>query len=249
MQVGFDDYIGGVGAGAVVVVGEIHGTTEIPALVGQFVGRLRAAGRAVGVALELPSDGQAALKEVLASGGDAECVEQLLAGKAWHAGDGRGSQAMLALILALGRLGLDATYVRFVDASAADYDLTAPASSRDRAMATGVLQLARSNIEGVTVFLCGNVHAWCHGDLPIVVEPGYRTAAALIAAGHDDVTCLNVIHGGGAAWNQTRQGAGVHPVGGVDRGASPFVELRRAGGYDGEIYLPGITPSPPARDA
>lgn len=80
-----------------VIVGEEHGSNEVPALVGAMV-RQAVMERPVRLGLEVPSAMQAALDGYLRSSGNADDRAMLLRGRFWKVRDGRSSRAMLQLI-------------------------------------------------------------------------------------------------------------------------------------------------------
>jgi len=91
----------------IVVLGEMHGTNEAPALAGELAGLLRpdadgATAGGVTLALEIHATEQARIDAFLDSSGDAGAREALLSGSYWDVtperSDGRRSVAMLALL-------------------------------------------------------------------------------------------------------------------------------------------------------
>ncbi|MBO9661602.1 hypothetical protein [Dokdonella sp.] len=106
-----------------LLVGEIHGTQEIPAL---LTSMLRQGGdRPWLLGLEIPRPEQARIDAFLHSDGGPHARAALLAGAFWtrEAQDGRSSAAMLRLIdavRALSRSGRDIRIVCFDDRAAAD---------------------------------------------------------------------------------------------------------------------------------
>lgn len=154
-----------IGDRRAVLLGEMHGTRETPALAGQLVSHYAAAHRPVLLGLEIDHDEQAAVDRYLASKGDARARLGLLAGEQWLAPfDGRDSQAMFALIEHVRRLrtiGADVGIVYFDDASS---DMT----RRNRRMAETLRAAAIARPEAMLVVLTGNVHAMTRpppGDL------------------------------------------------------------------------------------
>lgn len=81
-----------------LVIGELHGTEEMPAFFGELVTEV-AARKPVTVVLEYPQSRQRDLDRYLASSGSEADRKALLAADYWVRGrDGRSSRAMLALI-------------------------------------------------------------------------------------------------------------------------------------------------------
>jgi erythromycin esterase-like protein len=84
----------------IVLLGEMHGTREIPALVAALIEQRVAHGRREVLALEIDSAEQPRIDRYLASDGGIAARKALLAGEHWIEAhhDGRDSAAMLALI-------------------------------------------------------------------------------------------------------------------------------------------------------
>ena len=80
-----------------IVVGDIHGTRQIPAFVGSLVERASRR-RPVRLGLEMPSFMRATVANYLQSHGTAADRAALLKGVFWNMQDGRESRAMLGLI-------------------------------------------------------------------------------------------------------------------------------------------------------
>ena len=91
--------------GRILLLGEIHGTREAPAFVGDVVCHALAAGLEVTVALELPQEDQERLDAFLASRGTPKHLEEMYS-SFWTKDyqDGRSSKAMSSLIASLARL-------------------------------------------------------------------------------------------------------------------------------------------------
>ena len=233
--------------GAVLLLGEIHGTAESPAFVADAACRGARSGLPVVVALEQPVPGQAEIDTYLASEGGEEARDALLAGPFWRSGyqDGRASQAMLELIEDVGglrRSGLRAGVVLFDTGGAGG------GQARDRGMADRLAELVAEETEAVTLILTGNVHSRTERGRPgnADFEPmGYLLRRRLAA---DRVVSLMQAHGNGTAWICSRD-CGVTELGGR-RGERPW-RVEVAGepppGHDGWYRIGEITASPPAR--
>ena len=126
--------------GAVLLLGEIHGTAQSPAFAGDAACRAARSGLPVVVALEQPVAGQQRVDTFLASDGGEHARRALLAGPFWQSGyqDGRASQAMLELIERVGRLRRSGSPARVVlfDTGAAQ-----GGPARDRGMAERLAEL------------------------------------------------------------------------------------------------------------
>lgn len=197
---------------AVVLVGEIHGTDQAPAFVGQLACAASADGTAVTVALEISAQEQPRLDAYLASAGTPAARAAVLAGPFWTRStqDGRSSTAMLALLERLRRLNADGRRVAVI---AVDEERI---GARDVGMAE---QITRAVQPGRRVIaLLGNVHASQRLGRPNL--PDYAPAGYLLRA----LAPLGVRVGahGGEAWVCA-------PVCGYARLASSAWAARRSG--------------------
>jgi hypothetical protein len=86
-----------------IIVGERHGTAEVPALFGDLACLASAQGPLI-VGLEMEADQQAALDSFLSSDGSLLAQQAWRRSKHWTLRDGRGSEAMWAMIERLRRL-------------------------------------------------------------------------------------------------------------------------------------------------
>ena len=222
-----------------VIVGEVHGTAEMPALFRDLVCSAFKAKRPILVGLELSDQHQMDL--FTGSTDDEAAVRQSTSATEFAPQDGRNSSAMLALLQALRsykRKGLISDIVAFADTSPQD----SPAQG-EKHMAEALATASIPN--ALTIVLTGNVHA-CKGTLPDVAS--YPLMASFLPPA--ETVSLFVIDRGGEAWNCQEGICGPHrltPRNGNKRGitlspaASPFP------GYDG-VLSTGIksTASPPA---
>ncbi|MEQ1569071.1 MAG: hypothetical protein ABMA64_25770 [Myxococcota bacterium] len=240
--------IGGV-AGLVdgprtILVGEMHGTVETPALAGELACHAAAAGRPVVLALEVPRSEQERLEAALAVGDRAG----LLAGAFWTGHqDGRNSAAMADLVLRMHGLVKAGKPVR-ITAFDVEPDPTLGASRdlRDVQMADALSTVRGANPDAVVVALTGNLHGRRTGGLPW--DPAYRTMGSVLA-GRGPVFSLVVRGSHGAAWNCQSDGCGPHPFGDPNGAAIPPVVHtlpQLTDGYDAEIDVGRFTPSAPA---
>jgi erythromycin esterase-like protein len=141
----------------VLLVGEIHGTVEVPMLVADLADALAADEQLV-VGLELPRDEQKRIDAFLDSAGTSDDQVALLAGKFWTRDyqDGRSSAAMLELLERLRQLRLrtkvEVLALDQVGAAVADGD------ARDRAMAERLSAALEAEPEARALVLAGNFH-------------------------------------------------------------------------------------------
>jgi len=236
----------------VIVVGEGHGTTETPAAFGMIVCQAAAAGP-VTIALEYPDTAQHALDGYLAEPDDATAQAALAASGlfALPMEDGRGSEAMLALLENVRRLkqqGRDValhafqpTQRRTPGQSQAWYEL-----NMGYALARAVTHRPNARV----FVLVGDFHAR-KTPYSAIDEAGLPAAGHLPAA---ETLTLRVASQGGEAWQCQQTGAGT-PECGVHSGpgrANPslrgvYLEPTPDRAYDGFLALGPTTASPPAR--
>jgi len=152
----------GVGADRLVLLGETHGTREIPDLVASLVADYAAEGPVL-LALEMPRSEHAALSQYLISDGGDAARAALRATAFWtvtgNQHDGRRSEDMLDLIEAVRALRDEGRDVAFVP-----YDVErgfdrVDGDARDAAMARHVRAAYAALPRGRLLVLAGNVHA------------------------------------------------------------------------------------------
>lgn len=232
-----------LGAGRIVLLGEIHGTDQAPTFTASVACRALADGLGVTVALELPQSEEEAVRAFVGSSapsapGPGAVVDLPFWAKSYQ--DGRTSLAMLGLI----------ERIRDWRRGGADIDvilLDEPSSfrQRDARMAERLLAAAAADDERFFVALTGNLH---NRTVPGSGRAGDRLVTAL---GRARVTSLNMTHGGGSAWIcEATAGCGAldfgpreaPPAGRVTLFAEPDDR-----GYDGTYSVGKISASPPAR--
>ncbi len=134
-------------AGSVWWFGEMHGTVESPAFIGDVACAVAQAGQHVQVGLEIWNTEQRAIDRFLENGER----DALLAGPFWTAHDGRSSTAMVDLLDRVRWLRRAGARVDVIA-----YDVTNK-PDRDEAMAIKVL--ASRDAYGVFIGLSGNIHS------------------------------------------------------------------------------------------
>ena len=140
----------------VILVGELHGTWEVPGIVAGLATNLSADERPLIVGLEIWRSEQAALDRYLGSAGTAEDREALLAGPFWATRDGRSSEAMVKLIERLRVLALKAPVQLVAFDVAGDTDLTG--AERDRSMGEWLQARLEQAPDARLLVLAGNFH-------------------------------------------------------------------------------------------
>lgn len=184
-----------------VVVGELHGTNEMPEAFVNLVCLAAAKRGAVTVAIEYPADLQPALDAWLASDGGEAARAALLTGRFWHSPqqDGRTSVAFVRMLDRL-RVMHQAGIVK----SVRGFDVPIDGSDdRDRnaAMADRLIKIADAT-PGLTLVYVGDYHAITR-QMSSPRGP-VRPAAFLLPA--DKRISVDVVGSGGTAWTCQLQG-------------------------------------------
>ncbi|MGZ3457498.1 MAG: hypothetical protein ACXU86_03230, partial [Archangium sp.] len=236
--------------GNVVLLGELHGTREVPHFLAQSVCQAATRGLPVTVGLELPASNQERLQHFLASAGTEQDWALLMEGPFWHSPypDGRGSEAVAYLIETLRKLrglGLD------VDAFAFDHPQFR-GEEHEEAMAKTVLEVAGRSKERLMLVVTGNLH-------PRLVKGtswdlAFRPMGLRIAEAHPAVLSLDMAYDSGTAWlcapdDQQGLACGVKQARGRDNGSRYFLHLFgnvSREGYHGIFYVGPVSASNPA---
>lgn len=193
-----------------VILGEMHGTNEIPALFGDLVCAAAARGPVI-VALEIALEDQGVFDAYLRSSGDVQARAALLRADFWVSGDGRSSVAMLALVERLRAmfrsrriLGIAAT----VDTSAY---VPGDQTPYDRAMAAGWTRALAAHPGARLVALVGSAHA-VPGRVGFGADKGFAAAASFLPRAR--TATLGNADTAGMAWICLGQGdCGPHSTG------------------------------------
>ena len=179
-----------------VFVSEMHGSNETPAAFLDLVCDALARGRRVTVALERPTSEQAALDGILTAKDLMAAKAALLGQQGWNGRvsgflDGRGSEAMLRLLLSLRELRHS-----YPDLSVAAFDAPptgdAP-GARDEALGHALLALGAAKPRNTILILTGNYHAM---QAPM---SGYDLAAMFLPP--KERISLEVTDRGGESWS------------------------------------------------
>jgi hypothetical protein len=228
--------------GAMVLLGEIHGTSEGPEAVADLACLALDRGFRVAVGLEIPVAEQAAVDLFLESEGTAQDRSKLISSQFWQKDyqDGRSSAAMLELIETLRRYKAEGGQVRVVL-----FDERTTHWSRDRSMANVLARAYQRDALSFFVALTGNLHSDLTGEGDSG-PMGYELRRLLQ---YGEIVSLRLTHGGGTAWVCTPEECGVVKLRG--REATAGIELEPGpapGSQVGSYHLGEITASPPARD-
>lgn len=237
--------------GAVMLLGELHGTQEVPRFVAQGVCQTASSGTPVTVGLELPVENQERVATFIRSAGTDDDWLKLMEAPFWRSPfpDGRGSEAMANLLEQLRRLrsqGLD------VDAFVFDHPKE-QGQERENAMANTVLSQVRKSPKRFFLVVAGNIHPRTAQGLPW--DKTYRPMGMLIAQQVEDTVALDVAYNSGTAWICAEEATGeklecgVKQAKGKDNGDRYFVHLWDGpdkNGFHGIFYVGPVTASLPA---
>lgn len=236
--------------GVVMLLGELHGTQEVPRFVAQGVCQTASSGTPVTVGLELPVENQQRVSTFIHSAGTDDDWLKLMEAPFWRSPfpDGRGSEAMANLIEELRRLraqGLD------VEAFVFDHP-KAQGQERENAMANTVLSFVRKSPSRFFLVVSGNIHPRLEKGLPW--DGKYQPMGRLIHAQVEDTVALDMAYNSGTAWicamgpKGELLECGVKQAKGKDNGDRFFVHLwdGKKDGFTGVFYVGPVTASLPA---
>lgn len=234
-----------------VLLGEIHGTREIPALVGDLIERESRAGGPLILGLEITAQDQRGLDRYLDSAGAPTDRAALLAGAHWtephH--DGRDSQAMAGLIERVRQLrarGREVSVVLFDPVDGAD---------RNLGMAAILHRTALTAPQARLRVLTGNVHAMTGKPAwEMFDESGRRIEPPMTAGRHladlhpfsIDIEALR-----GMAWTCQDGTCTTHEYRAKPGMQAPAIDVATEAGaaWDATLLLPAFSASPPAIQA
>ena len=258
-----------------VVFGEVHGSVEAPALVGDVACTLAFDGERVLVGVELNATDDAALQAAWKLPDDRFAAALARIGWAGRR-DGVASRAMAALLLRLHRLSAGGRVVDVVafdglrDADQARRFASLPGQGPHEAAQAENIRLTDAGRYDHVLVLVGTLHA---GKQPMTSGATTFEPMAMRLSPRATLTSLLMREGGGTIWNcLSRPGSsltpgtalpaatsdcGVHPAvaSAALAGPAPSLGLGTAPGampdpaYDGWFWLGRITASPPFRPA
>ena len=256
--------------GSTLLLGEMHGVAETPAMARDAVCLGLAAGLHVTLALELPVEESTLVDGLVAAKTPdtrALARRSLLSGAFWSKPyqDGRASVARLALLEDVGAWHADGLPVRVVS-----FDTGVPAgmtpatagAARDQAMAEALARAIGEAPRDLVVVLVGNVHSRVAAGVPW--DPNYEPMGLRLhrLLPERKATALDVAYGEGAAWMCTTGepsscgerrlgGTAGTPAGSSTASAARPVTVRLYSGiregHDGVYDVGVLTPSRPAR--
>jgi len=237
---------GVIAPGGTLLLGDLHGTREIPAFVGQVVAALVAT-QPVVLGLEILRDQVPSLDTYLASDGGPAARAAALRDPWWQAEyqDGRRSLAMLDLLDTVRRLRAGGARVDIVcfDANATGPD---GAAGRDAAMAANLIAARSARPDATLVAYAGNAHTR-RSAMP--KRPDYQWMAMLLAKAGISFVTINAHYTEGSAWicqGGGASGCGPTMLGGSGDANGVHLEPGTEGAYDGWFGVGAITASPPA---
>ncbi|AGC43764.1 hypothetical protein MYSTI_02448 [Myxococcus stipitatus DSM 14675] len=235
--------------GGLVLLGEMHGTQEVPRFTGQVACLAAAKGMTVRVGLEIPEEEQVSLDAFLAAGDATRAQEELLLRPFWvrDIQDGRSSQAMLQLLAQLRDLRrAGAKLVVF----AFDDELKGVAESRDSRMAKRIGAAVERLPGELTLVLTGNLHALVNKGAPW--DPEFLPMGWHLSQAKHRVVAMNNSYTGGSAWVcMGQQPCMGRTLPRRDLGRRPSVEVSATSdkGYHGFFHVGSLTASPPAAES
>lgn len=170
------------GEHGIVVLGEMHGTREAPAVVAALAAHYASLGPLL-VGLEVARSEHDALSEYMRSDGSDAARAQMRAGEFWDVpperNDGRRTEDMLDLVEALRRLRVEGHDVAVVPFDVAP-DAFVDSAARDRDMAGYLRTAFKALPRGRMLVLTGNSHAML--GPPVLSDDGrYPNATQLLA--------------------------------------------------------------------
>lgn len=234
--------------GVIVLLGEIHGTEQGPALVANLTCRALKRSLDVNVGLEIPITEQPRIDRYLKSAGTNADRDSLIGGAFWQRDyqDGRSSQAMAGLIESLRQMAFDTSNTLRVLA----LDNPDAPEGRDWFMAQRLIAAPPDSPKGITIALTGNIHTRL--TMGNHFDPEYEPMGYVVwlHRPENEVIALEIVHSGGTAWVDTGEsGQGVFELSGQD--GEPGIELYPAATgepYSGRCHVRAITASLPAKD-
>jgi hypothetical protein len=181
-----------------VFIGELHGSNETPAAFHDLVCDAIEQGKHVTVALERPTSEQPALDNIVTGKDLSAAKESLLQLPGWkEVLDGRGSEAMLRLLVSLRELRSLHPDLKVV-AFDAPYSGSPASGSRDEALGHTLLSLHPTKPNDLVLILTGNIHTM---QAPV---RGYDLAAMYLPP--KEILSLEVTDRGGESWSDDTAG-------------------------------------------
>lgn len=234
--------------GQVMLLGELHGTREVPRFVALGTCQVASRGIPVTVGLEMPVENQERVRRFIASAGTEQDHALLMESSFWRSPypDGRSSEAVAQLLGQLRWLrsqGLDVEVFVF------DHP-ELQGEAREAAMARSVLSQVEAGPERFFLIATGNIHPRTRPGVPW--DLGYRPMGYMLARKLPSLLSLDVAFDSGTAWicsvDETLE-CGERATKGQDNGDRYFVsffEQPSEAGFHGVFYVGAVSASPPA---
>ena len=219
----------------ITLIGELHGTVEMPRTFADLVKSESAKSRKpIAVGLELPLPLQPVLDQAVRERAHCEQVHQrLFQSESWRKiNDGRSSEAMLQLVCDLVALAESAKIKLFV--------FDTEVAERNETMAAAIAAKVDSLKVKQVFILAGNLHASTVRDIPRYTS--FHPMGWWLTQNGYQVRSFDIIYGAGDAWICTPE-CGIHHVN--SRLPVPG-NIPKHIGYDDVITLDHISASPPA---
>ena len=227
----------------VIVVGEVHGSVEIPEF---FTGLMRLfRNQKMLIGLEIPNTEQIFVDRFLASGDDADLQESMFFGKSSDH-DGRSSKAMVDILRFIRELSR-ARVICFDSSHSAEV-------SRDYRMAQKILQEIAVHDPQKTIVLTGNIHSRLRKGAPW--DASFKSMALnLLEMGVNQHKLMSIKarYQSGQIWACIGQSCGIQNLLDVQSNyvqAMPqnylFIEDGVVDGHNATFYAKRLTYSPPA---
>jgi hypothetical protein len=234
--------------GTVMLLGELHGTREVPRFVALGACQVASRGTPVTVGVEMPVEDQERVRRFIASAGTENDHALLMESPFWRSPypDGRSSEAVVQLLEQLRWLraqGLDVEVFVF------DHP-ELQGEAREAAMARSVLSQVEAGPERFFLIVTGNIHPRTRPGVPW--DLGYRPMGYLLARRLPFLVSLDVAFDSGTAWNcslgETLE-CGERATKGRDNGDRYFISFfdkPSEAGFHGVFYVGPVSASPPA---
>ncbi|MBK9654238.1 MAG: ChaN family lipoprotein [Rhodanobacteraceae bacterium] len=233
----------------VLLVGEVHGTSETPARVAELAAAMASEERPLIVGVEIWRTEQERIDRFIASAGTAEDRQQLLDGPFWQRSyqDGRSSVAMADLLQSLRALALKAP-VRVLAFDLDPKDKPGTDAERDAQMAEALRTVLNQQPEVRALVLAGNFHTRIQEGAPW--DPDHRFMGFLLSEFRP--YSIEIMGVSGSSWTCTGRTTDTcmardMPANELQAGLQLGDEIN-ARGHLGHWWLAQVSASPPARD-